>query len=40
METANEVINKSLKDKQNLMNDLYTIIKKKLKKKDSNQTSL
>ncbi len=34
METANEVINKSLKDKQNLMNDLYTIIKKKLKKKD------
>ncbi|MGN1379806.1 MAG: hypothetical protein ACI4XR_05425 [Bacilli bacterium] len=34
MESANDIISKSLKDKQKLMNELYIIIKKVIKKKD------
>ena len=34
MDSANDIISKSLKDKQKLMNELYILIKKVIKKKD------
>ena len=34
MDSANDIISKSLKDKQKLMNELYSQIKKVIKKKD------
>lgn len=34
MDSANDIISKTLKDKQKLMNELYILIKKVIKKKD------